>query len=124
MKKISRKISKGKSPSYVTTPFPRGGGRVGVRGFFLFFLLLFLSANYSDAKTESSIFNSQFSIESPKRPKVKPQRTVDAGDADSMYVVLNVEGQSAEIVDWGYSTVDDLLAAWDNVTFDNIGDFA
>ena len=50
--------------------------------------------------------------------------TVDAGDADSMYVVLNVEGQSAEIVDWGYSTVDDLLAAWDNVTFDNIGDFA
>ena len=50
--------------------------------------------------------------------------TVDAGGADSMYVVLNVEGQSAEIVDWGYSTVDDLLAAWDNVTFDNIRDFA
>ena len=50
--------------------------------------------------------------------------TVDAGGADSMYVVLNVEGQSAEIVDWGYSTVDDLLAAWNNVTFDNIGDFA
>ena len=50
--------------------------------------------------------------------------TVDAGGADSMYVVLNVEGQSAEIVDWGYSTVDDLLAAWDNVTFENIGDFA
>ena len=49
---------------------------------------------------------------------------VDAGGADSMYVVLNVEGQSAEIVDWGYSTVDDLLAAWDNVTFENIGDFA
>ena len=50
--------------------------------------------------------------------------TVNAGGADSMYVVLNVEGQSAEIVDWGYSTVDDLLAAWDNVTFENIGDFA
>ena len=50
--------------------------------------------------------------------------TVDAGGADSMYVVLNVEGQAAEIVDWGYPTVDDLLAAWDNVTFDNIGDFA
>ena len=50
--------------------------------------------------------------------------TVDAGGADSMYVVLNVEGQSAEIVDWGYSRVDDLHAAWDNVTFENIGDFA
>ena len=49
--------------------------------------------------------------------------TVDAGGADSMYVVLNVEGQSAEIVDWGYSTVDDLLAAWDNVTFENVGEF-
>ena len=50
--------------------------------------------------------------------------TVDAGGADSMYVVLNVEGQSAEIVDWGYSTVDGLLAAWTNVMFENIGDFA
>ena len=44
--------------------------------------------------------------------------TVDADGADSMYVVLNVEGSSAEIVDWGYPTVDDLLAAWDNVTFE------
>jgi len=50
--------------------------------------------------------------------------TVDADGSDSMYVVLNVEGSSAEIVDWGYPTVDDLLAAWDNVTFENIGDFA
>ena len=41
-----------------------------------------------------------------------------------MYVVLNVEGSSAEIVDWGYPSVADLLAAWDNVTFENIGDFA
>ena len=49
--------------------------------------------------------------------------TVDAGGADSMYVVLNVEGQSAEIVDWGYSTVDDLLAAWANVTFENVDEF-
>jgi hypothetical protein len=47
--------------------------------------------------------------------------TVDADGADSMYVVLSVEGSSAEIVDWGYPTVDDLLAAWDNVTFENIG---
>ena len=50
--------------------------------------------------------------------------TVDAGGSDSMYVVLNVEGSSAEIVDWGYPTVDDLLAAWDSVAFENIGDFA
>jgi hypothetical protein len=50
--------------------------------------------------------------------------TVSADWADSMYVVLNVEGSSAEIVDWGYPTVDDLLAAWDSVTFENIGDFA
>ena len=49
--------------------------------------------------------------------------TVDADGSDSMYVVLNVEGQSAEIVDWGFSTVDDLLAAWDNVTFENVGEF-
>ena len=49
--------------------------------------------------------------------------TVDANGADSMYVVLSVEGSSAEIVDWGYSTVDDLLAAWENVTFENISEF-
>ena len=49
---------------------------------------------------------------------------VNANGSDAMYVVLVIEGQSAEIVDWGYSTVDALLAAWDNVTFDNIGDFA
>lgn len=49
---------------------------------------------------------------------------VNANGLDAMYVVLVVEGQSAEIVDWGYPTVNDLLAAWDNVTFENIGDFA
>lgn len=49
---------------------------------------------------------------------------VNADGADSMYVVLNVEGSSAEIVDWGYPTVNDLLATWDNVAFENIGDFA
>ncbi len=48
---------------------------------------------------------------------------VAAVGSDSMYVVLNVEGSSAEIVDWGYPTVDDLLAAWDNVTFENVGEF-
>jgi len=50
--------------------------------------------------------------------------TVDAGGSGTMYVVLVVEGQSAEIVDWGYSTVDDLLTAWANVTFENLGEFA
>ena len=49
--------------------------------------------------------------------------TVDVDGADSMYVVLSVEGSSAEIVDWGYSTVDNLLAAWDNVTFENVDEF-
>jgi len=49
---------------------------------------------------------------------------VNADGAGSMYVVLVVDGKSAEIVDWGYPTVDDLLATWDNVTFENIGDFA
>ena len=49
--------------------------------------------------------------------------TVDADGSDSMYVVLSVEGSSAEIVDWGYPTVDDLLVAWDNVTFENKSEF-
>ena len=50
--------------------------------------------------------------------------TVDADGSDAMYVVLSVEGSSAEVVDWGYPTVDDLLAAWNNVTFENISEFA
>ena len=50
--------------------------------------------------------------------------TVAANSSDSMYVVLVVEGVSAEIVDWGCPTVDDLLMAWDNVTFENISEFA
>ena len=49
--------------------------------------------------------------------------TVDADGSDSMYVVLSVEGTSAEIVDWGYPTVADLLAAGDNVAFENVGEF-
>ena len=49
--------------------------------------------------------------------------TVDADGVGSMYVVLCVEGSSAEIVDWGYPTVDDLRAAWDNVTFENVDEF-
>ena len=48
---------------------------------------------------------------------------VNANGSNAMYVVLVVEGRSAEIVDWGYATVDDLLAAWDNVTIENISEF-
>ncbi len=47
----------------------------------------------------------------------------NADGENSMYVVLCVEGKSAEIVDWGYPTVDALLEAWDNVEFENIGEF-
>jgi len=49
--------------------------------------------------------------------------TVDAEGSDCMYVVLNVEGSSAEIVDCGYPTVEELLSAWDNVTFENLKEF-
>ena len=49
---------------------------------------------------------------------------VNADGSDGMYVVLCVDGKSAEIVDWGYSTVDALLEAWNNVEFENIGEFA
>ena len=49
--------------------------------------------------------------------------TVDADGAESMYVVLIVDGLSAEIIDWGYPTVDDLLTSWDNVTFENRREF-
>ena len=46
-----------------------------------------------------------------------------ADGSDCMYVVLVVEGKSAEIVDWGYPTVDVLLEAWNNVEFENMGEF-
>ena len=49
--------------------------------------------------------------------------TVNVNGSDVMYVVLVIEGSSAEIVDWGYPTVDDLLAAWNNVTFENVDEF-
>ena len=47
---------------------------------------------------------------------------VNANGSDAMYVVLVVDGKSAEIVDWGYETVDQLLESWNNVTFENIGE--
>lgn len=49
--------------------------------------------------------------------------TVNANGSDAMYVVLVVEGQSAEIVDWGYETVEQLLEAWNDVEFENIDEY-
>ena len=48
---------------------------------------------------------------------------VNANGSDAMYVVLVVEGKSAEIVDWGYETVDQLLEAWNNVEVENAGEY-
>ncbi len=47
---------------------------------------------------------------------------VSANGSDAMYVVLAVEGKSADIVDWGYETVEQLLEAWNNVEFENIAE--
>ena len=47
----------------------------------------------------------------------------NADGEDCMYVVLCVEDKSAEIVDWGYPTVDELLEAWDHVEFENLKEF-
>ena len=49
---------------------------------------------------------------------------VNADGAGSMYVVLCVDGKSAEIVDWGYRTVAELLEAWSNVEFENVEEFS
>lgn len=49
---------------------------------------------------------------------------VNANGSDAMYVVLVVDGKSAEIVDWGYETVEQLLEAWNNVLFENAEEFA
>ena len=48
---------------------------------------------------------------------------VNADGSDGMYVVLCVEGKSAEIVDWGYPSADELLEAWSNVGFENQEEF-
>ena len=48
---------------------------------------------------------------------------VNVDGLDCMHVVLVVEGKSAEIVDWGYPSVDELLEAWDNVEFENLKEF-
>ena len=48
---------------------------------------------------------------------------VNAGESGYMYVVLCVEDKSADIVEWGYETVDELLEAWSNVEFANADEF-
>ena len=48
---------------------------------------------------------------------------VSSEGADEMYVVLHVEGQSAEIVDWGYPSAEALIQAWTDVEFENKGEF-
>ena len=48
---------------------------------------------------------------------------VNAGESGYMYVVLCVEDKSADIVDWGYETVDELLEAWGDVEFANTDEF-
>ncbi|MBQ3287914.1 MAG: hypothetical protein IJH50_00715 [Kiritimatiellae bacterium] len=48
---------------------------------------------------------------------------VNVDGLDCMHVVLVVEGKSAEIVDWGYPSVNELLEAWDNVEFENLKEF-
>ena len=48
---------------------------------------------------------------------------VNANGSETIFVVLPVSGKSADIVDWGYATVDELLEVWSNIEFENIGEF-
>lgn len=48
---------------------------------------------------------------------------VSADNENTMYVVLLVAGTSAEIVDWGYSSVSALLGAWVSVKFENESEY-
>ncbi len=43
-----------------------------------------------------------------------------AANNDYMFAVLLVAGNSAEIIDFGYSCVTELLTAWGDVHFENI----
>ena len=47
----------------------------------------------------------------------------NADDRDFMYTVLLVEDDSATIIDYGYSSVEQLLEAWNNVEFRNLKEF-
>ena len=46
--------------------------------------------------------------------------TVDADGNDAMYVVLAVDGTHADIIDWGYPSIESLKEAWFNVHFENL----
>jgi len=50
--------------------------------------------------------------------------SVSADGSDAMFVVLLVDGASADIVDLGYSSVEALVQAWSNVQFENLGEFS
>lgn len=43
----------------------------------------------------------------------------EAGNINHMYVVLVVTPHDAAVVDMGYSSVEQLVGAWRNVTFQN-----
>ena len=45
---------------------------------------------------------------------------VDADGNDAMYVVLAVDGTHADIIDWGYPSIETLKEAWFNVHFENL----
>ena len=49
---------------------------------------------------------------------------VNANGEETMFVVLLVEDRSAEIVDWGYESVEALLEAWHDTKFENRDEFA
>ena len=48
---------------------------------------------------------------------------VDAAGSSTMYVMLMVENAHAAIVDWGYSSVAELVAAWADVKIENLQEF-
>ncbi len=43
-----------------------------------------------------------------------------SADTDYMFVVLLIAGHNAEIIDYGYSSVAELLEAWGDVPFKNL----
>lgn len=49
--------------------------------------------------------------------------TCSADDVDYMFSVLVIHDNNASIIDYGYSTIEQLLEAWNNVTFQNIASF-
>ncbi len=46
-----------------------------------------------------------------------------SADTDYIFVVLLIAGHNAEIIDYGYSSVAELLEAWCDVPFKNLESF-